>query len=608
MASDVQNPGRPSRVAQVLAFLLIFGTAVVLLCWTWETWPDVLVDFGQQLYIPWQVSEGKVLYRDLAYYNGPLSVYANAALFRLFGVGLRTLVVGNLVLLGLLVALLYHVFRRTGGAGSATIVCSVFLCAFAFAQYVGFGNYNYVCPYSHEMTHGLLFGLAALACAWNVREDGREWFMTSGLCLGLAFLTKAEVFTGGAVATTLAVAIQLKLRGVGFPARLVDAAVFLVAFLIPPVSAFALFALAMPMAQAFRGTVGSWIGVFNTELVRLPFFHEGTGLNDVSGNLRIVLEWLGIYALVVVPSVLLGMFLPASRPIRVVSAAVAFVAVLALIWAKFSELEWDLVPRPLPLVMLAVAIASSVDLLRAWRTGRDAQPALRRMTLAVFAFVLLGKMILNARIYHYGFVAAMPAALVFVAVLVDWLPTAIERTGGSGAVLRAAALAAIFVFVAGCLVRQASWRALKIHCVGSGADGFWADARGKDVNACVRVIDAQVPRNATLLAVPEGIMLNYLSRRQTPTRFTNFMPTEMVLFGEDRTFDILRAHPADVIALVHKDTREFGPQFFGRDYGQSFFAWVGDHYTPFARFGAEPLKTDEFGIILLRRNVDAPRD
>src|SRR5262245_9777594 len=54
---------------------------------TWRKWPDLLVDFGEQLYLPWRISAGDVLYRDVMYLTGgPVSQYYHAALFKLFGV------------------------------------------------------------------------------------------------------------------------------------------------------------------------------------------------------------------------------------------------------------------------------------------------------------------------------------------------------------------------------------------------------------------------------------------------------------------------------------------------------------------------------------------
>ena len=61
------------------------ATFAGLLAWSWRKWPDPLVDFGRELYVPWQITEGQVLFRDVASLFGPLSPYLNALWFRLFG-------------------------------------------------------------------------------------------------------------------------------------------------------------------------------------------------------------------------------------------------------------------------------------------------------------------------------------------------------------------------------------------------------------------------------------------------------------------------------------------------------------------------------------------
>ena len=38
----------------------------------WSVGPDPLIDFGRELYVPWRITEGDVLYRDVAYFNGPV--------------------------------------------------------------------------------------------------------------------------------------------------------------------------------------------------------------------------------------------------------------------------------------------------------------------------------------------------------------------------------------------------------------------------------------------------------------------------------------------------------------------------------------------------------
>ena len=46
--------------------LLILIVGAVMLFWSWGTWPDVLVDFGRELYVPWRITQGDTLYRHLS--------------------------------------------------------------------------------------------------------------------------------------------------------------------------------------------------------------------------------------------------------------------------------------------------------------------------------------------------------------------------------------------------------------------------------------------------------------------------------------------------------------------------------------------------------------
>ncbi len=110
--------------------------------WSWRKWPDVLIDFGRELYVAWRLSEGDALYRDVAHFNGPLSAWWNAFWFRVAGVGFDTLIATNLVLLALLTALLYGLFARAADRTGAALAGLVFVALFAFGQLVVVGNYT----------------------------------------------------------------------------------------------------------------------------------------------------------------------------------------------------------------------------------------------------------------------------------------------------------------------------------------------------------------------------------------------------------------------------------------------------------------------------------
>jgi hypothetical protein len=588
----------------------VAAVGAVMLCWSWAAWPDPIVDFGQQLYIPWRLAEGEVLYRDLAFYNGPLSQHVNALVFALFGTSLLTLVVWNLVLLVLLTVLLYHALGQVAGRFAAAAACLAFVLLFAFAQFVTIGNYNYVCPYSHEMTHGLLLSLAALACLWRYRRNGLPALVLGGLAVGLAFLTKAEVFLAGAVATTLALAMTIWAQRPPRRRALQMAGSFVGAALVPPIAALALLSLAMSPHEALAGTAGSWVVAASERLRHLRFFRAGMGVLDLWGNLTIVLRWVGWYAAVLVPAAVVAVAVRRHRKTATGVACGAFAAVAAILWLVRGQIDWRHVARPLPLLVAAAAVAFFVQLLRRRRDSARSAALIRRITLAVFALTLLSKMILNARIYHYGFVLAMPAALVTIVAFLDWSPAAIRRFGGSGRVFCAAALAMLLAVVVRYLDAQRyAFEAKTERVMHRSADAFKADRRGAMINSAIRTIRARLPAGGTMAVLPEGVMLNYLCRLRNPTPYTNFMPPEVFLFGEEAILRAFETDAPDIVVLAHKDTSEFGYQFFGTDYAWQIYDWIMQNYRPVGPpLGAPPLRGHHFGIeIRIRSDLAAAR-
>ncbi|MCA9510032.1 MAG: hypothetical protein KC560_04965, partial [Myxococcales bacterium] len=150
-----------ARHACALAALGALFAALV--AWSAGRWTDPVIDFGFELYVPWRLTEGDVLYRDIAYRNGPFSPYANAAVFAALGVSVRSLVVANLAVLAAIVALLYALLARATSALGAFAGAAAVLCVCAFSQYGNVGNYDFATPYQHGQTHGLALGLGVVA-------------------------------------------------------------------------------------------------------------------------------------------------------------------------------------------------------------------------------------------------------------------------------------------------------------------------------------------------------------------------------------------------------------------------------------------------------------
>jgi hypothetical protein len=223
---------------------------------------------------------------------------------------------------------------------------------------------------------------------------------------------------------------------------------------------------------------------------------------------------------------------------------------------------------------------------------------------AVWSLALLAKMVLAARLSHYGFALAVPAVLFVVAGLAGWWPERCARAGRSPWIAEGAAVGLALVVVTTQLVVTAAFQDRKTTVVGRGSDAVRADDRGRLVQQALTVLAAHGRPGDTLAVLPEGATLNRWSGLANPTPYLNFMPPELLLFGEDRIRGALDAAAPTWLVLVHKDTSEYGVPLFGRDYGRPFPPWIATHYEVVETIGDPPLQPgSRFGLAVLRRKV-----
>lgn len=601
--------------------IVVSTSFLVLTVWTWRKWPDLLADFGRELYIPWQLTLGKTLYTDIAYFNGPLSPYLNSLWFRLFGVSFTTLIIVNLVILALITALIYTIFRDACDRFTAIIVSITFLCIFSFGQYLPWGNYNFVSPYFHEMTHGIGFAVGMIFFfARYVRYRQLYLITLAGLCLGLVFLTKAEIFLAAAAAAATGLGL-LEISGRSLGRRTGVASLAFAAGALVPIALFIAFlSVRMPAMQALRGVVGTWVPLLTSRVASNHFYQHSMGLSDPGSNLlRMAQISAGIVLLagaVVAADIMRGLQ-KTRMTIAVLSVLLGVVALFAKQMLAPDLLTGQLlvplllIGPSLPLFSLAVAIAIITVYIRRRTESHIAVRLLPLTMWAVLSFVLLGKIILSSRLAHYGFALAMPATILLVALSVGLIPEVLRKLCGGGDLFRKVSVAMVLLDISFYLIGSHVFYSRKDYVVGSDNDAIitygpqW-DLAGSVVTRTLQRIQLLMPPAATFVVLPEGVMLNYLSRRSNPTPYINFMPPELTIFGEAVILESFKAYPPDFILLTHRPIAEdYGIEFFGADpgYGRQIMEWVESYYVTEERIEERIIgeSGQPFGIKILRR-------
>lgn len=619
-SSSAQTTARPPSIPWNLLGPGLITAAFGFMTWiSWRRWPDVIIDYGQQLYVPWVLSEGQVLYRDVVYFHGPLASYLHAFLFKLFGPGMMHLALLNLALVFAFALFLFHWVRQISSASTATLAGLAFVLAFAFAYYWGMGLLNFIGPYVYDLTYGFMLGCVTLYQLYRYTLDPRAGRLSLiGFLLGLVFLTKAEMFVATAAAVVTGLLVDARHRPE--PLRVLALRLILVAaWAFLPVFLFALyFSLKMPIGDAVFHLFSQWIHGLNPEIRGLFYYKFVSGTLFWERNLAKIGVHLLVYTAVV------GLLIAADRAMtqRGVNTPRAGLYVALILGATlvllYNTVPWRHLTRSFPVMLMMVC---GLLLFQCTRKGRGPfcnREDLSLLTLSVFGLVLTLKAFLNLNISHLGFILALPATLVVIILLVDLIPRHLESRYGSAWTFRCGAwsLAAVTVMI---------WASMnytlyqyRTYPVGRGADMIYTfppDAvrfdgtplnHARVVEEALAFMEREIDPDETLLTLPDAMMFNYLVRRKYPTRDTLLNPLVSIIRGDDAVIRLLEKNPPDYVLFVDADFSMFGGPVFGKEFAQKVKAWIDARYMPVRRFGATPFSGEGFGALLLRKDESGP--
>jgi hypothetical protein len=256
-----------------------------------------------------------------------------------------------------------------------------------------------------------------------------------------------------------------------------------------------------------------------------------------------------------------------------------------LLIAVFFALRRGMFPVALPLLALTSLVAA-IALVILHRTEREGlSRELPLVMWSAFAVVLLGKMGVNARFGHYGFYLALPATVAAITLTLWFIPQALAvwKSDAAARSFRQLSVFALAAVIAPYLGFSHGWYRAKTLSIGSGADRFYASTAnpaGPQIREALSALEQTAVRGTTVAVLPEGVMLNYLLRLNSPLRVVALMPPELMVFGEDDVLNSLASKPPDLVVLLDRDVAEYGYPAFGSDlrYGLRIVNWINEHY------------------------------
>ena len=573
------KPWRRDGAVEILGICFLALLAAWFLHASWRKWADPIIDSGPQWYAIWRTSLGEVPYHDFTWNYGPVSLLFDGLLFKCFGPGMMVLAAANLVVYAAIVVLAWLAFRMAWGRLAAFAALAVFISVFSFSLLNSVGNYNYVLPYANETTHGMLLLLvtAHVMVRWCAKPS-RAGACLLGLCGGVAAVLKPEFMLAGGVVGIAALLLRFLQRQ---PPGLAEWGLILAGVALPTLLFSVWFARSEPWSAALVDSSQAWwLLVVNQKGPKLADEVTFLGWDYAGRNFWWELACALSAVLIIGAIWAAGWFV--NRPWRPIlkwalALAAGFLACSVDLGGGFE------VGPCLPGLIIIALIIVAADLLRDLRrSGRAGPGALMALSLVLLAAAMLTRMALRSRLNHFGFIQAALAGMVAAAVMLSKVP----RWTGRGLWGRwVSTIGIMALLAAGCYsvaAESAGIHAEQTQPVGSGADRFYAlgpevDETGQVVNWCAEHMHSVSPQS-TLLVLPEGVMINYLSRLRRP--MPEFM-TNDDKSGEEKYIKQLAEVRPDYTIVIWGDQRDGGLGRFG-DPGQDgaqITQWIKQNYA-----------------------------
>ena len=174
-----------------LAAFLPFATFLLLAGISWNRWVEPFVDTGRELMVPWRLSEGEALYRDVRFYYGPLGPYLAAAVDLTAGRSFAARIALSAVVALLHVAALAALARRLLSPAAAALVASLAVGVCFFLRPGG----CHLFPYSFDTALAVAAVTGALLAAHSGGSPRRDG--AAAAALGAALLARPEIGLAG---------------------------------------------------------------------------------------------------------------------------------------------------------------------------------------------------------------------------------------------------------------------------------------------------------------------------------------------------------------------------------------------------------------------------
>lgn len=541
---------------------------------------DLIIDCGREAYFPLEVLKGKVLYKDIFNIFAPLSYQLNAFLYSIWGVNLAVLNIAGLVNAYITLLTVYLISRTLTKPVNSVVICFTIMILCFFKTFI----HNFIFPYSYAIVYAVSFFVISVLFSIYYFIKSKPWLIICAFFfMGASFASKYEF----ALFLLLLILIILFFK----PLSKLNILMCFISFLAVPLTSFTIlffqglsfadFVNSMHLIIKFASTKAYNTFLYNAAGFYFNYAHNKQHLFYTTYSAPLFFK---LFIIVYITLFSINIIFKGDEKIK------NFINIFAIFFfiAKIMNLPQlrCFIKDSFPFIGYTTVIIAVVTILYLKFSKIIELKDKIFLFLVITALIASSKAIFYVDIDSYGaFLILLPVVVNFIFIL-DYLPKLVKFIDKKALqytfIVMIISTAAIF------LTRELKIiKILTYPIITERGTIYSIKQRGIVFHNTLSFINNEIPKKSTLLVVPEGLLINFLSERSTYNKFYCLIPNHIETFGEDNIVRVLKNNLPDYIITDNVDSSWYGYKYFGIDYGFKINSLITKNYTFIKEFKSE---------------------
>ena len=514
-------------------------------CFLWGYFGSILYDCGREAYLPKLILEGKVLFKDIFGMYNPLSYQINALLYFVFGIHTNVLYFAGTVNAFLTLFCIYLISRQFFNYKySASFVLFVMLGIFFNSRLC----LNYIFPYSYAMIYAVSFMLySAFLGLLYIKNKKSVYLVLSFFLLGISFANKPE-FCLCAIALAGLLIYGRERYKVWILSTL--------AFLLPTIISYTILFLQGFSFENLIDYINFIHNLLNTQ--EQQFYNlQLSGVNAVFRTFFYFCLFTLFF--IIVPKLFA----------ELIKRSKAYIILLIILVILFFNNYAQLVMFPAICVSWA-GIACFFILYKAIKNKN-----IELIYLSIFAILSCSRFNFVLAYGYFCYFGLLPVSVCLI-YMFRYMNTKFFDIYTKKAVVISLIIFAVTAYTLNFTDKHKTYT--KIDSNDKQSILYEQQKYAVPFNDTIEWIIKNTNSNDTVLVLPEGLFVNYITKRSTNPKYYHLIPNHISALGEDNIVKDLSQNLPDYIVLSNTSYSLYGAEYMCKDFGLKICEMINRNY------------------------------